>query len=262
MQTHLPGRTALIRIRTLRTALPAAALSAALAVTGCTPEETGGGSGGGQASGPAGSALAAAEELTVKGRAPRTGYEREAFGSAWADTDENGCGTRDDILKRDLAGVRLRSGAGGGSGGSGGGCKVAAGTLTKDPYTGRRVEFVRGRSKVDIDHVVALSDAWQKGAQKWQRRKRVAFANDPLNLLAVDSSANRRKSDGDTATWLPGNKAYRCVYVARQVAVKKKYELWVTDAERDAMKRVLSRCPDERLPGGGGPTEAPARFGR
>ncbi|WP_079144493.1 HNH endonuclease family protein [Streptomyces agglomeratus] len=255
MQTHLPGRTALIRKRTLRTALPAAALSAALAVTGCTPEETGG-SGGGQASGPAGSALAATEGLTVKGRAPRTGYEREAFGSAWADTDENGCGTRDDILKRDLADVRLRSG------GSGTGCRVTAGTLTEDPYTGRRVEFVRGRSKVDIDHVVALSDAWQKGAQKWRVRKRVAFANDPLNLLAVDSSANRRKSDGDTATWLPGNKAYRCVYVARQVAVKKKYELWVTGAERDAMKRVLSRCPDERLPKGGGPTEAPARFGR
>ncbi|MFE9399472.1 HNH endonuclease family protein [Streptomyces flavidovirens] len=253
-------------MRTLRTALPAAALAAALAVTGCTPEGAGGGSGGsggssgGQASGPAGSALAAVEALTVKGRAPRTGYEREAFGSAWADTDENGCGTRDDILKRDLVDVRLRGGGGGGGGGAG--CKVAAGTLTEDPYTGRRVEFVRGRSKVDIDHVVALSDAWQKGAQKWQRRKRVAFANDPLNLLAVDSSANRRKSDGDTATWLPGNKAYRCVYVARQVSVKKKYELWVTGAERDAMRRVLSRCPDERLPSGGGPTEAPTRFGR
>lgn len=250
-------------IRTLRTALPAAALSAALAVTGCTPEATGGSGGSGtgeQAAGPAGSALAAVEGLTVKGRAPRTGYERDAFGSAWADTDQNGCGTRDDILRRDLVDVRLKGGGGGGSGGAG--CKVTAGTLTKDPYTGQRVKYVRGRSKVDIDHVVALSDAWQKGAQKWQPRKRVAFANDSLNLLAVDSSANRRKSDGDTATWLPKNKAYRCVYVARQVAVKKKYELWVTGAERDAMKRVLSGCPDERLPAGGGPTEAPARFGR
>ncbi|MGX1883231.1 HNH endonuclease family protein [Streptomyces sp. NPDC055287] len=256
MHTDAPRRTASTRIRTLGAALPAAALSAALAVTGCTPEVTSGGSGGGRAPGPAGSALAAAETLTVKGRAPRTGYEREAFGSAWADTDQNGCGTRDDILKRDLADVRLRGGGGGE------GCKVAAGTLTKDPYTGQRVTYVRGRSKVDIDHVVALSDAWQKGAQKWQPRKRVAFANDPLNLLAVDSSANRRKSDGDTATWLPGNKAYRCVYVARQVAVKKKYELWVTGAERDAMGRVLSKCPDERLPAGGAPTEAPARFGR
>lgn len=250
-------------IRTLGTALPAAALSAALAVTGCTPEATGGSGGrgtGGQASGPAGSALAAAEGLTVKGRAPRTGYERDAFGSAWADTDQNGCGTRDDILRRDLVDVRLKGGGGGDSAGAG--CKVTAGTLAKDPYTGQRVKYLRGRSKVDIDHVVALSDAWQKGAQKWQPRKRVAFANDSLNLLAVDSSANRRKSDGDTATWLPKNKAYRCVYVARQVAVKKKYELWVTGAERDAMKRVLSRCPQERLPAGGGPTEAPARFGR
>ncbi|GAA1532304.1 HNH endonuclease family protein [Streptomyces albidochromogenes] len=260
MHTDAPRRTAWIRtptrVRAFRAALPAAALSAALAVTGCTPEEVGGNGGdSGAEPGAAGSALTAAGTLTVKGRAPRTGYEREAFGSAWADTDDNGCGTRDDILKRDLADVRIRRGGGAD-------CAVAAGTLTEDPYTGRRVEFVRGRSKVDIDHVVALSDAWQKGAGKWQRRKRVAFANDPLNLLAVDSSANRRKSDGDTATWLPANKAYRCVYVARQVAVKKKYELWVTGAERDAMRRVLSRCPDEPLPATGGPTEAPARFGR
>lgn len=75
-----------------------------------------------------------------------------------------------------------------------------------------------------------------------------ADINDPLNLLAVDSSANRRKGDGDTATWLPPSKAYRCPYVARQVAVKKKYGVWVTAAERDAMRRVLKGCPDEPLP--------------
>ncbi|MDJ0460457.1 HNH endonuclease family protein [Streptomyces sp. H27-C3] len=244
----------------LRKAAPVALLTAALALTGCTEGgvgDLGDGSSGssGQGGGPAGepgSALAAVQKLTVKGRAPKTGYEREEFGRAWADADDNGCGTRDDILKRDLTGERFKAGVRGGD------CEVVSGTLTDDPYTGRRVEYVRGRSKVDIDHLVALSDAWQKGAQQWGRSKRVALANDPLNLLAVDSSANRRKSDGDTATWLPGNKEYRCTYVARQVAVKKKYELWVTGAERDAMKRVLSGCPDERLPAGGGPTEAPA----
>ncbi|MFG2900359.1 HNH endonuclease family protein [Streptomyces zaomyceticus] len=227
--------------RTIRTALAAPALAvAALVATACTPGDGSPGSGGGAGDGPAarGTALAAVDTLTVKGRAPKTGYEREKFGRSWVDVDGNGCGTRDDILKRDLTGVRFTDGR----------CKVASGTLTDDPYTGTTVRFVRGRSKVDIDHVVALSDAWQKGAQKWNGETRRRFANDPLNLLAVDASTNRRKSDGDAATWLPPNKAYRCTYVARQIAVKKKYGVWVTGGERDAMKRVLAGCPQQKLP--------------
>ena len=77
---------------------------------------------------------------------------------------------------------------------------------------------------------------------------RVRFANDPLNLAAVGRATNRAKSDGDAATWLPPNKRFRCAYVARQVAVKAAYGLWVTDAERDAIARVLSSCPAEPLP--------------
>lgn len=198
----------------------------------------------------AGSALAAVDALTVKGRAPKTGYDRARFGSAWADTDSNSCPTRDDILKRDLKDVRYQ----------GGDCRVASGTLSPDPYTGKDVTFRRGRSQVDIDHLVALSDAWQKGAFRWEPGKRIAFANDPLNLLAVDAGPNRGKGDGDTATWLPPNKAYRCTYVAGQVAVKKKYGVWVTGAERDAMKKVLTTCPGEKLPAGNAPTLAPGRF--
>jgi hypothetical protein len=137
---------------------------------------------------------------------------------------------------------------------------VASGVLDPDPYTGEDVSFVRGRSQIDIDHIVALSDAWQKGAQKWDDSKRIALANDPLNLLAVDSGTNRGKGDGDTATWLPPNKAYRCTYVAAQVAVKTKYGLWVTSAEQAAMKRVLRTCPEQKLPTGGNPTKAPSRF--
>ncbi|WP_435880092.1 HNH endonuclease family protein [Streptomyces atroolivaceus] len=196
-----------------------------------------------------GAALQAVEKLTVKGRAPRTGYDRDEFGSAWADTDRNGCGTRDDVLADQLADIARDSD----------GCKVLSGVLDPDPYTGTRITFERGRSKVDIDHLVALSDAWQKGAQQWSDGKRRAFANDPLNLVAADSSTNRRKGDGDTATWLPPNKAYRCTYVAGQVSVKSKYGLWVTSAEREAMRKVLSACPAEKLPTGGSPTEAPAR---
>ncbi|MGW1883280.1 HNH endonuclease family protein [Streptomyces sp. NPDC001970] len=220
--------------RLISRAAAVAALSFAL-LTACTPHP---GDDGEAPAGAPGSALAAVESLTVKGRAPRTGYEREEFGPAWADTDDNGCGTRDDILKRDLEDVTFKDGH----------CKVTSGTLADDPYTGKSVVYERGRSKVDVDHVVALSDAWQKGAQKWDRDRRQAFANDPLNLLAVDSSTNRRKGDGDTATWLPPNTAYRCAYVARQVAVKRKYGLWVTSGERDAMKRVLGGCEKQPLP--------------
>ena len=179
-----------------------------------------------------GTALAEVARLTVKGRAPRTGYSRDAFGQAWFDTNRNGCDTRNDILRRDLVNKDMKNW-----------CKVLAGTRNPDPYTGRTIRFViGGASEIDIDHVVALSDAWQKGAATWPAGKRLAFANDPLALLAVDAGANRSKGDGDAATWLPPNKAYRCTYVARQVAVKLKYGVWVTSAERDAMVRVLSTC--------------------
>ncbi|MFG3497851.1 HNH endonuclease family protein [Streptomyces sp. NPDC047928] len=223
-------------------ALAALTLAAALALSGCV-EGQGGRGGGAQdgtgANGTGGPALAAVDTLAVKGRAPRTGYAREKFGRAWADVDGNGCGTREDILRRDATDITYKDDKR---------CKVARGVIAADPYTGRRIAFRRGDGKVDIDHVVALSDAWQKGAGKWDAGKRLRFANDPLNLLAVDAPANRRKGDGDTATWLPPAKAYRCAYVARQVAVKKKYGVWVTAAERDAMKRVLGTCPEQRLP--------------
>lgn len=212
------------------------------------PEESASGAAGGGGGG--GAALAAVDSLTVKGRAPKTGYARDRFGSAWADTDSNKCDTRDDILIRDLVDVRFRSGN----------CKVASGALDPDPYTGKDVTFTRGRSNVDIDHVVALSDAWQKGAKYWDASKRIALANDPLNLRAVDASTNRSKGDGDTASWLPPNKSYRCTYVANQVAVKKKYELWVTEAEKAAMKKVLAGCAGQEVPTGGNPTKAPERF--
>jgi hypothetical protein len=182
-----------------------------------------------------GTALAALNRLTVKGRAPKTGYIRERYGDGWTDSD--GCDTRDRILTRDLTHKSYLDG-----------CRVKSGTLA-DPYTAAAIQFARGgASEVDIDHVVPLSDAWQKGAQQWSPSTRVAFANDPLNLLAVDAHTNRSKGDGDAATWLPPNKPFRCAYVARQVAVKRKYHAWVTTAERDAIRRVLASCPGEPLP--------------
>lgn len=197
-------------------------------------------------------ALAALGELEVRGRAPTTGYDRDEFGSGWVDTDRNGCDTRNDVLARDLTGETFEPGTRD--------CVVASGALA-DPYSGTTIEFRRGQDTSDdvqIDHVVALSDAWQKGAQRWDAGTRVAFANDPLNLLAVDGPLNQQKGDGDAATWLPPNRGYRCTYVARQVAVKLEYGLWVTAAERDAVAGVLAGCPDEPLPGGSpGATAAP-----
>jgi len=184
---------------------------------------------------PAGEALAM---LDIKGRAPKTGYERELFSNGWQPVDT--CDMRNIILARDLVEVTFEAPT----------CKVASGTLN-DPYTGKTILFVRGpdtSDDVQIDHVVALSDAWQKGAQQLTSQQRYAFANDPIELLAVEGNANQNKSDGDAATWLPPNKAYRCAYVARQIAVKKKYALWVTRSEYDAMARVLATCPGQQIP--------------
>lgn len=188
----------------------------------------------------AGSALNALNRLAVKGRAPKTGYSRDQFGDGWARV--GGCDTRDRILARDLRRERYEDGSA---------CEIHSGRLA-DPYAGAAIVFVRGgASEVDIDHVVALGDAWQKGAQRWTRARRRRFANDPLNLLAVDASANRQKGDGDAATWLPPRKSFRCSYVARQIAVKRRFRVWVTAAERDAMRRVLGACPHTPLPPGG-----------
>ncbi|PLS29340.1 excalibur domain containing protein [Bifidobacterium parmae] len=180
--------------------------------------------------------------LKTKGRAPKTGYARTQFGAAWADVDHNGCDTRNDILKRDMTDVTFKAGTHD--------CIVMTGTLA-DPYTGKTISFKRGNktsSAVQIDHVVALSDAWQKGAQKLSASQRKNLANDPYNLLAVDGPSNQQKSDGDAATWLPKNKSFRCEYVARQIGVKAKYSLWVTKAERKAMTKVLATCPTQTVP--------------
>lgn len=198
------------------------------------------------ASNASGAAVDMLATLPVKGRAPKTGYARTQFGAAWSDVDHNGCDTRNDILKRDMTNVTFKSWTHD--------CVVKTGTLN-DPYTGKTINFVRGQhtsTAVQIDHVVALSDAWQKGAQQLSADQRLQLANDPYNLLAVDGPANQQKSDSDAASWLPSNKSFRCQYVARQIGVKHKYALWVTQAEKDAMTSVLSGCPGQTVPDGGG----------
>lgn len=183
-------------------------------------------------------AMEVLETIPVKGKAPVTGYRRSEFGRTWTDDVDvdgghNGCDTRNDILRRDLVNVVPDVG-----------CRVMAGLL-HDPYTGRDIQIDRGEGTailIQIDHIVPLKDAWQKGAQQWDERKRVQFANDPLNLVAVGHQVNKAKRDADVATWLPPNKAFRCDYVGRVVQVKAKYGVWMNPAEHEAAAHVLNQC--------------------
>lgn len=186
----------------------------------------------------AGPARTAVDKLTVEPDGPQASYDRDKFGTAWKDTNDSGCDQRNDVLNRDLTGTKFD------------GCNVLRGTLD-GPYTGKTIHFKRGTDtsiKVQIDHVVALSDAWKSGANHWTDAKRLRLATDTLNLLAVDGPANQQKSDSDASDWLPSHKSFRCNYVARQAAVKQKYHLSVTKTEQKAMRHVLSTCPRQKLP--------------
>lgn len=191
---------------------------------------------------PATEVVAALRSLPARSDEEVPDYRREAFGTRWADTDHNACDTRNDILARDLARPVFRPGTHD--------CVVTSGTLA-EPYTGHTIEFVRGEGTSDlvqIDHVVALADAWRSGAWQWELGAHQEFANDPLNLLAVDGAANQEKEAARADQWLPPDNDFRCPYVARQIAVKSAWGLSVTDSERDAMADVLGDCPDQALP--------------
>lgn len=189
-----------------------------------------------------GNALAALEDLPVKEMTHTGDYKRDSFGQAWEDTDNNSCDTRNDILARDLTEITVNSD-----------CKVQTGVFN-DPYTGTVINFDRATGNgggVDIDHIIPLSLAWKTGAADWDDATRLAFANDPLNLMASDAGENRKKGDKDASRYLPPNVGFQCEYVARQVTVRTKYATFVTQAEKDAMREVLNTCPDQLLADGG-----------
>lgn len=163
-------------------------------------------------------------------------YSRDEFGQRWADVDRNGCDTRNDILRRDLRSLQMKT--------SSPNCVVVGGILD-DPYTGRTIDFHKGEDssdQVQIDHVVALANAWSSGAWQWDAPRRQEFANDPINLLAVDGNANQDKGASRADQWLPPNARYRCAYVQRQIVVKSTWGLGVTPREKKAMKVVLDHC--------------------
>ena len=186
-------------------------------------------------------ALQVAQGLQVRGKAAATNYSRDAFGSAWRDVDKNGCDTRNDILQRDFTTVVFKAGTGD--------CKVIGGTWT-DPYSNESYTFSEAPSGAQIDHVVALKNAWQMGADLWSDQMRVEFANDPVNLRVTIASLNQQKSDSNAASWLPPYKPGRCFFIATQVAVKAKWELFVTTSEKEVFLDILSRpeCAETALP--------------
>lgn len=175
-------------------------------------------------------------EAGLYGDAPP--YSRDQFGDGWADLDGDNCNTRNEILARDLDEVVYRPQTNN--------CVVQAGRL-RDPYTATTIDFERGpqtSEAVQIDHVVALADAWRAGAWQWDTADRLAFANDPLNLLAVDGPANQDKGAATADQWMPPSEEFACEYAARQVAVKYKWNLQITRAELATLNGVLADCPE------------------
>ncbi|WP_149828695.1 HNH endonuclease family protein [Streptomyces tailanensis] len=174
------------------------------------------------------------EELSTKGRGPKTGYDRDEFGYAWMDTADgvplarNGCDTRNDLIRRDGQNLRFRAGSD---------CVVIAMTLD-DPYTGTIIEWRKQKAtEVQIDHVVPLSYSWQMGSSRWPEAKRKQLANDVLNLIPVQGRANSAKGDSGPASWLPPSKPIRCAYAVRFAQVAIKYEMPVTAADKQMMLR-------------------------
>lgn len=163
---------------------------------------------------------------------PPEKYNRvEQFGPAWKDVDHNGCDTRNDILARDLIVRGIRNS-----------CVITAGQLA-DPYSGKWIDFSKKEaSKVQIDHVVALENAWQSGAYKLTQEDREALANDPDNLLAVNGHDNMAKGSKSADQWMPPNSAYACTYASKQVQIKSRYALTVTTSEKQALADALATC--------------------
>lgn len=201
-------------------------------------------------------ALTELDKITT-GTPHLAGYagNREQLFGKWQNSSQL-CGsgtTRDLIMKRDMTDVAMTKA-----------CKVQTGVL-QDPYTGKTIRFDRSKSSltVQIDHVVAVQDAWASGLWGASAQERLTYANDPDVLLAVDGPANEQKGSGvaslissksrQAATraqwggevWMPSNKAYRCDYMVKRVEIKTKYGLSMTQAEKTETKKVLEACPME-----------------
>jgi hypothetical protein len=164
-----------------------------------------------------------------------SGYDRDLF-KHWSDADKDCFNTRAEVLQLETSTKTSHSST----------CTIKNGKWYS-PYD--NVTLVEA-GKLDVDHVVALKEAWDSGAKKWDSRSREAFANDlgyAGSLIAVSLGSNRSKSDRDIAEWLPTNASYRCTYVAVWVSVKWRWSLTVDAAEKTAISNVLKGCLSSKI---------------
>lgn len=159
------------------------------------------------------------------------GFATKKFGPRWVDVDRNGCDTRSDILARDLDQLTKD------------GCTVKTGQLN-DPYTGAVLAYAG--ANVSVDRMVSLSDAWQSGAASWDAVHLAEFANDPLNLRAVDAAAAKARAGAAIDVWTPANTGFLCDFVGNQISVKSKYKLSVTVAEAARAAQILNTCASKK----------------
>ena len=162
------------------------------------------------------------------------GYDRSLF-PHWI-VISDGCDTREVVLIRQAkAGPDV-----------GPDCRVGAGRW----FSAFDGVTVRDPSTMDIDHLVALSEAWASGAHAWTLDRRRSFANDVAyrrSLIAVTASSNRSKGDQDPAEWLPPRTAYRCQYVSDWIAVKYRWRLSIDVDERAALTVLVTGCNNPRI---------------
>jgi hypothetical protein len=95
--------------------------------------------------------------------------------------------------------------------------------------------------QLQIDHVVALKEAWDSGAKEWDNSTREAFANDldSPELIAVSSSSNQSKGDADPSNWIPENPGDQCRYIVAVVVVKAQWGLSMDESEYGGIRNLL-----------------------
>ncbi|MFJ8158764.1 HNH endonuclease family protein [Streptomyces sp. NPDC094468] len=165
----------------------------------------------------------------------RAGYSRDKF-RHWSDADRNGCNARAEVLLAEAVTTPE----------VGPKCALTGGSWYS-PYDDR---YLDSASKLDVDHLVPLAEAWDSGASAWTAKEREAYANDlddPRALIAVSAASNRSKADKDPTDWLPPYSPYWCEYVTDWVADKTRYQLSVDPAEQDALTEQLAACPDRPI---------------
>ncbi|MGW7244581.1 HNH endonuclease family protein [Streptomyces sp. NPDC054804] len=165
----------------------------------------------------------------------RAGYSRDKF-RHWTDADKNGCNTRAEVLLEEAVTAPEVSAK----------CALTGGSWYS-PYDDR---YLDSASKLDVDHLVPLAEAWDSGASAWTAKQREAYANDlddPRALIAVSAASNRSKADKDPTGWLPPYAGYWCTYVTDWVADKTRYQLSIDPTEQTALTERLAACPDQPI---------------